>query len=176
LICKTIQPIFRGIFFLLLAALILAGCSVQYSFSGASIDYNKLKTISVQYFANRAPIVVPTLSQQFTDALRDKFRSQTKLKMVNGIGDVDFSGEITRYETRSTAITGDDKPAKNRLTIEVKVRYTNAINPKDNFESSFSRFEEYGANDNLAAVEGTLIETIVDQLTEDVFNKAFVNW
>lgn len=176
MICKFLQRIVKGVFLLLLPAMILDGCTVSYSFTGASIDYNKLKTISVQYFANRAPIVVPTLSQQFTDALRDKFRSQTKLKMVNGIGDVDFAGEITRYETRSTAITGDDKPARNRLTIEVKVRYTNAINPKDNFESNFSRFQEYGADENLATVENTLIETIVDQLTEDIFNKAFVNW
>jgi hypothetical protein len=165
----------EGLFLILIFSFLANDCTVSYSFTGASID-QYIKTISVQYFANRAPIVVPSLSQQFTDALRDKFRSQTKLKMVNGIGDVDFSGEITRYETRSTAITGDDKPAKNRLTIEIKVRYVNSINPKDNYETSFSRFEEYGANESLSAVEGTLIETIVDQLTEDVFNKAFVNW
>lgn len=161
--------------FLSILMVVVAGCTVSYSFTGASID-QKLKTISVQYFPNRAAIVVPTLSQQFTDALRDKFRSQTKLTMVNGVGDVDFAGEITRYETRSTAITGDDKPAKNRLTIEVRVRYTNALNPKENFETNFSRFQEYGANENLATVESQLISDIIDLLTEDIFNKAFVNW
>jgi len=163
------------LFISLITGLLSAGCSVHYSFTGASID-PKLKTISVQYFPNRASIVVPTLSQQFTDALKDKFRSQTKLKLVNGIGDVDFSGEISKFDTRATAIQGNDKAAQNRLTIEVKVRYTNALNPKENFETSFSRYKDYASTQNLASVEDELIKDIIDLLTEDIFNKAFVNW
>ncbi len=160
---------------LVLPLLILAGCTVNYSFSGASID-PKMKTYSVQYFANRAPIVVPTLSQQLTEALREKIRSQTKLRLVTGVGDADFSGEITRYETRAVAITGNDRPAQNRLTIDVRVRYTNSVNPKESFESTFSRYKDYDANQSLAAVEQDLIKDILDLLTEDIFNKAFVNW
>ena len=159
----------------MLPLLILAGCTVNYSFSGASID-PKMKTYSVQYFANRAPIVVPTLSQQLTEALREKIRSQTKLRLVTGVGDADFSGEITRYETRAVAITGNDRPAQNRLTIDVRVRYTNSVNPKESFESTFSRYKDYDANQSLAAVEQDLIKDILDLLTEDIFNKAFVNW
>lgn len=162
-------------YFLLLFALALWGCTVNYSFSGASID-PKMKTYSVQYFANRAPIVVPTLSQQLTEALREKIKSQTKLRLVTGVGDADFSGEITRYETRAVAITGNDRPAQNRLTIEVRVRYTNSVNPKENFESTFSRYKDYDANQNLSSVEQELIKDILDLLTEDIFNKAFVNW
>ncbi|NLI24934.1 MAG: LptE family protein [Bacteroidales bacterium] len=165
----------RSGIFLLLSLLILKGCTVNYSFSGASID-PKMKTYSVQYFANRAPIVVPTLSQQLTEALREKIRSQTKLRLVTGVGDADFSGEITRYETRATAITGNDRPAQNRLTIDVRVRYTNSVNPKESFESTFSRYKDYDANQSLAAVEQDLIKDILELLTEDIFNKAFVNW
>ncbi len=165
----------RSVIFLLPLLLVLKGCTVNYSFSGASID-PKMKTYSVQYFANRAPIVVPTLSQQLTEVLREKIRSQTKLRLVTGVGDADFSGEITRYETRAVAITGNDRPAQNRLTIDVRVRYTNSVNPKESFESTFSRYKDYDANQSLASVEQDLIKDILELLTEDIFNKAFVNW
>ena len=167
-----------GIFGAVMLAALVAGqsCKVSYSFTGASID-PKIKTISVKYFPNRSEIVVPTLSQQFTDALKEKFRSQTKLQQVNSTGDVNFEGEIVRYTpTQATAIQSNDKPAKNRLTIDVKVRYTNNIKPEESFEQTFSRYQEYDATTSLNSVESNLITQIVDQLTDDIFNKAFANW
>jgi len=146
-----------------------------YSFTGASID-PKIKTISIHYFPNRAEIIVPTLSQQLTDALIDKFRSQTKLRQVNGSADVVFEGEITGYFTQSEAIQGNDRPAQNRLTMTVKVRYTNNIIPESSFEQSFSRYETYSSSQNITSIEGQLITSLLDQITEDIFNKAFVNW
>jgi hypothetical protein len=165
-----------SVLLLISVTLSLNSCSVQYSLTGASIDYNEIKTLSVQYFPNRAEIIVPTLSQQFTDALRDKFRAQTKLKQVTGLGDVNFEGEITRYTTQAMAIQSNEKPAKNRLTIEVKVRYTNNVKPESSFESNFARYQEYDSNASLSSVESSLIEAIIEQITEDIFNKAFVNW
>ncbi len=161
--------VFLGIFML------FNSCGI-YKFNGASIDYNKMKTVSVHYFPNRAEIIVPTLSQQITDALIDKFRSQTKLKLVNGSADAVFEGEITGYYTQSEAIQGNDKPAQNRLTMTVKVRYTNNIKSEDSFEQSFSRFETYSSSQNITSIESQLITSLLDQLTEDIFNKAFVNW
>jgi hypothetical protein len=150
------------------------GCGI-YSFTGASID-PKINTIAIRYFPNRAEIVVPTLAQQFTDALMDKFRSQTKLRLVNGSADVVFEGEITGYFTQSGAIQSNDRPAQNKLTVTVRVRFTNNIKPEESFDQSFSRFELYGSTDNITSIEGKLILSILDQLTEDIFNKAFVNW
>lgn len=157
--------------FLTIILFLFKGCGI-YSFTGASID-PKIKTIAIRYFPNRAEIVVPTLSQQFTDALMEKFRSQTKLRLVNGSADVVFEGEITGYYTQSGAIQANDRPAKNRLTITIRVRYTNNIKPEESFEQSFNRYEEYGSTENITSAQ---IVSIIDQLTEDVFNKAFVNW
>jgi hypothetical protein len=158
-------------FFLLIILFLFKGCGI-YSFTGASID-PKIKTIAIRYFPNRAEIVVPTLSQQFTDALKEKFRSQTKLREVNGSADVVFEGEITGYYTQSGAIQANDRPAKNRLTITIKVRYTNNIKSEESFEQSFNRYEEYGSTETITSAQ---IVSIIDQLTEDIFNKAFVNW
>jgi hypothetical protein len=150
-------------------------CKISYSFTGVSINPD-IKTVSIQYFDNRAPIVQPQLSQVFTDALRDKIQGQTSLKLVTGYGDVDFSGEIKNYETRPQAITGQETAALNRLTVSVRVKFTNEIEPEKSFDTTFSRYEDYESSKDLSSVEDELIKLIVEQLMEDIFNKAFVNW
>ena len=158
-----------------LVILFFHSCTISYTTTGASID-PAVETISVQYFPNRAPIVTPTLSQKFTDDLREKFRSQTRLNLVNGYGDVNFEGEIVNYETKPIAIQADETASKNRLTVTVRVRYTNTVNPEADFDTNFSRYEDYDANRDLSSVENELLDDIIQNLTEDIFNKAFVNW
>ncbi|MFH0756896.1 MAG: LptE family protein [Bacteroidota bacterium] len=150
-------------------------CKVTYSFSGVNIS-QEITTYSVEYFPNRAAIVQAQLSQLFTDALMDKIQNNTSLNLSTDGGDVQFSGEITRYETRPTAITGQEKAARNRLTIAVRVKYTNLVEPELDFDTSFSRYEDYDASQNLSDVENELIDLIVENLIEDIFNKAFVSW
>ncbi len=154
---------------------LLSGCKVSYSFSGASISPD-VKTISIQYFQNRASLVQPGLSQNLTDAFIDKCKSQTNLGFVNGIGDVNFEGEITDYNTRPLTVAADAQAATNRFTITVKVKFTNAIDPTLSYEQSFSRYEDYDSALSLGDVEDSLSEKIIELLIEDIFNKAFVNW
>lgn len=155
---------------------LLTGCfTMKYSFSGASI-HPDIKTVSVQYFENRALDVQPGLSQEFTDALRDKIESQTNLMLVNGIGDVNFEGEINKYTTRPKSITANEIAAENRFTIGVKVSFTNDVEPEFNFDRSFDRYEDYSSEQSLNSVRDELTELIIDQLVEDIFNQAFVNW
>lgn len=151
------------------------GCKVTYSFSGVNIS-PEITTVSVDYFPNRAPVVQAQLSQLFTDALIDKIQANTNLALVPGTGQVSFSGEIRNYDTKPTAITGQETAARNRLTISVKVVYTNSVEPELDFESNFSRYEDYDSSQNLADVENELIDLIVESIVEDIFNKAFVNW
>jgi hypothetical protein len=154
----------------------LTSCfSVKYSASGANISPD-VKSISVQFFPNRATLVNPQLSQLFTEALRDKMRTQTSKIIRNEGGDVDFEGEIVSYDTRAMAITSAEAPAQNRLTITVKVRFTDNINPAQSFEQTFSRYSDYDSSKDFSSVESTLVTEILDLLTEDIFNKAFVNW
>ena len=160
--------------FIIIIALI-SGCKVSYSLSGASIS-PLAKTFSVQYFQNRAPVVQPGLSQVLTDALIDKCKAQTSLKYTTSIGDVNFEGEISDYSTRPMTVAADAQAATNRFTITVKVKFTNAIDPTLNFEQSFSRYEDYNSNLDLSSVEKDLSDKIVENLVEDIFNQAFVNW
>jgi predicted Zn-dependent protease len=151
------------------------GCSVKYSFSGVVI-HPDINTCSVQFFPNRAPLVQAQLSQIFTEALKDKVQGQTRLTLVNGSGDVDFSGEIRNYETRPVAITGAETAALTRLSVTVRVKYVNYVDPDLSYDASFTRFEDFESTRDLSQVEDGLIALIVEQLVEDAFNRAFVNW
>lgn len=159
---------------ILVCAVGLAGCGI-YSFSGASIS-DEVKTFSVQYFQNRASIVQVGLSQSFTNELIDKCKSQTNKKYVTGIGDVNFEGEITGYDTKPYTVAADAQAASNRFTITVRVKFTNSIQPEYNYEQSFSRYQDYPSTVDLSSVEKELSEKIVQEIIEDIFNQAFVNW
>jgi hypothetical protein len=165
----------RTLAFIIIAAVgLFYGCKVTYSFSGATTQ--GLRTVSIQYFQNRAPIVQPGLSQVLTDALIDKCKSQTSLKYTTSIGDANFEGEISDYNTRPMTVAADAQAATNRFTISVKVKFTNSFDPTLSFEQTFSRYEDYSSNLDLSAVEQDLSNKIVEMLVEDIFNQAFVNW
>jgi len=164
-----------SIILIVLSIVLLNGCKMSYSFTGASIS-PLVKTISIQYFQNRASLVQPGLSQYVTDALIDKCKSQTNLKFTNGIGDVNFEGEISDYNTRPLTVAADAMAAMNRFTITVKVKFTNAVDPDLSFEQTFARYEDYESNIDLSQIEKELSDKIIDLIIEDIFNKAFVNW
>lgn len=158
----------------LFVVLSFSGCGV-YSFTGASIS-PEIKTVEIQYFPNRARLVNPTLSQYFTDALKDKFMSQTNLGLVNTNGDLVFEGEIQDYRTEPIAIQENQTAALNRLTIKIKVKFTNKTEPDQSFDMSFSQSLEYESSASLSSVEEGLVAEINEALVEDIFNKAVVNW
>lgn len=155
--------------------LLLNGCSVKYSFTGASIP-PEVKTINIQYFPNNASLVEPTLSQKLTDALREKFTSETNLVLVTEGGDLVMEGSVTDYRTQPVAIQGNDQAALNRLTITVDVVYTNTVDDKMSFDSKFTRYADYSSDQNLSDVQEALIEEINEMLVVDIFNKAVINW
>lgn len=170
--------IFRHLAFsaLLMAAVFASSCSVKYSFSGASVNYALSKTATVGYFNNMAAMVAPILSPTLTDELTKRIASQTRLQIVREDGDLEFQGEITDYRSDPVAISGDEYAVQNRLTITIKVKFTNKAEPKYNFEKTFSEFEDYNTNVLLTQAEQTLIPQIVEKLVEDIFNEALSNW
>lgn len=166
----------RTIFLIITAAVAaISGCTVKYSLSGASIP-PEAKTFSVAYFPNNAPMVAPILSSTLTDALVDKFSRQTRLVQVSEGGDFAFEGEITGYSSTTASVSSDDYALQNRLTITVKVRFTNVIDEKQSFNKSFSAYSDYDSTRLLTEVESELITEIVEQLVTDIFQAAASNW
>lgn len=160
----------------LLAVFATGGCSiVKYSFSGTSIQ-SDVKTVTINYFEYKALKVNPNLSNDLTEALRDKFRKLTKLEQVDMDGDLELQGEITGYEVRAAAVTANEVAAQNRLTVTVKLKFTNRKYPEDDFENNFSAYSDYDSTYSLDAVESTLCQEIVEKLVEDMFNASVAQW
>lgn len=162
-------------FLVALIAIIASACTITITMSGASIPEN-LSTFSVQYINNRAPLINPDLSTTLTEGLKDRITNESRLVMLNESGDVDFSGEITTYSTKPMALKADAVSAQTRLTVGVKIRCRNSKDPKKDWEQTFSAYQDYDSENNLADVEAELVKLIVDELTENIFNKAFADW
>lgn len=160
---------------LIFTIVIINSCKMSYSFTGADIPL-EAKTFSVKYFQNNASLVQPMLSQKLTDALKDKMLQQTNLNMVNSGGNIAFEGEITNYVLQPIAIQGNETAQLTRLTVTINVRFFNTLNPEKNYESNFSRFQNFSSSQNLSAVEDGLLDLITEELVDDIFNKALVNW
>lgn len=151
----------------------LSGCGV-YSFTGASIEG---KTINIRTLDNKARNVVPTLSPALTTKIRSRILSQTGLSPVNTeTADYDITGTITQYNVTVTGVQNTQTASQNRLTIAIQVKFKNRLDEKANFTETFTRFADFAATQTLQSVEGRLIDEIGEQLANDIFNKAFVNW
>ena len=159
---------------LMVAAAVVSACWI-YSFSGTSIDPS-VKTITIDYLEYKALRVNPSLSNDLTEGLKEKFRKMTRLTQVDLDGDLEISGEITGYDVRSQAVTAQEVAAQNRLTVSVKINYMNRIFPDEDFERSFSAYADYDSSLSLDAVEGTLCEEIIEKLCEDILNATVANW
>lgn len=135
-----------------------------------------VKTFSVYDFPNRARLVNPNLSQLFIEGLQDKLTRQTSLNLISEDGDLEFSGQIAEYDVRPMNIQQGDLAALNRLTISVKVKYVNNKDHTQDWEKSFSGYEDFESNQSLSDVEDDLVPLIIVKLTDDIFNASVANW
>ena len=155
-------------------SLLLSGCGI-YSFTGTSIQ-NDVQSITLNYFDYTAQKVNPSLSNDLTEALRTQFRKMTRLEQVEMDGDLEIEGAITGYDIQATAITADEVAAQNRLTVTVRITFTNRKHPDDDLEQNFSAYSDYDSTQPLDAVESTLCQEIIEKLVDDIFNATVAQW
>ena len=167
---------FAGVVAAVLIALpMLQSCGI-YSFTGTSTQPD-VKTVTINYFEYLAPKVNPSLSNDITQALQEKFIKLTKLELVDIDGDLEIVGSVTGYDVKATAITANESAAMNRLTVNVKINFINRKYPEEDFENkSFSAYADFDATQSLDAVEASLCEEIIEKLCEDMFNATVANW
>lgn len=161
---------------LLLCALVLSGCAVSFKFNGASIDYSKTKTISILDFPNHAELVNPNLSSEFSEAVRDQFSRQTRLQLVQRDGDLHIEGEITGYQVQSMAVSADSYAAQTKLTLTIKVRFSNKVNPEDDFERNYTAYQTFDSNSMLNDVQDELCRIMSQEIAEKIYNDTVAKW
>ncbi|MBR6457246.1 MAG: LptE family protein [Bacteroidales bacterium] len=160
---------------LCLTVLAVSACGI-YSFSGTSIKPD-VKTITINYIEYKAMKVNPSLSNDLTEAIRNQFRRMTSLEQVEMDGDLEISGQVTGYDVRASAVTAGDVAAMNRLTVTVKVDFTNRKYPEEDFTGkSFSAYAEYPSTESLDSQESVLCPQIIDEIVENIFNATVAQW
>jgi len=164
----------RKLIVILLAALMLNSCGI-YSFSGTSIKPD-VNSITINYIEYRALRVNPAFSNELTEALRNQFRRMTRLEQVDKDGDMEISGEVTGYDVTAAAVTADEVAARNKLTVTVKITFTDKKHPDEDFDKSFTAYSEYDSTNTLDAVESSLCSEIIEKLVEDIFNASVAQW
>lgn len=159
-----------------LAAMLLAACSVSYKFNGASIDYNKTKTIQIADFPIRSSYVWGPMASIFNNQLKDQYANHTKLMQVKRNGDLKVEGEITQYSQRNKAVTAQGESAQVELSMTVNVRFTNNANHSEDFERQFTATTTYDSRQSLNSVQEECVTQMVKDITDQIFNATVANW
>ena len=158
----------------IIVALGAVSCGI-YSFTGTNIQPD-VKTVTIPLVEYKALTVNPSLANDLTEALQEKFRKLTSLEQVEEDGDLELVCEVTGYDVKATAITAGEVAAQNRLTVTVKVEFTSRKYPEDDVSQSFAAYEDFDSTLTLSEVEGTLCETIIEKIVEDIFNATVAQW
>ena len=157
-------------------SLLTTSCSVSYKFNGSNIDYTKTKTIQIAEFPIRSSYVWGPMGPMFNNALKDKFRTRTKLTQVKRNGDLILEGEITKYDQRNKSVSAEGYSAQTELSITVNVRFTNNVNHNEDFEQQFTAQQSYDTTQSLTSVQDELVGQMIKDICDQIFNATVANW
>lgn len=171
---------FRRFFRLAAAAVVLMAsamsCTISYKFNGASIDYNVVKSITIENFPNRAAFQWGPMESIFNLALTDIYARQTKLRQTSRNGDLVLKGEITEYSQLNKSVSSDGYSSMIQLKMTVKVNFENTTNHSEDFERTFSANREFDATQQLNDVQEELVQQMADEIVDQIFNATVANW
>lgn len=156
--------------------LLFSSCSISFKLNGANINYQTTHSISISDFPNNAPMVNPTLSNNLTESIRDLFQRQTRLQILRKGGDLELEGSIVGYDLSQGAISVDSYASESKLTIRVKVHFTNNVNPEESFEKEYSANQTFDASQMLSDVQDELCSIIIKEIADNIYNDTVAKW
>ena len=172
ILSATVQYVILSVF----AVLSFCSCTIGFTMNGASIDYSKTHSIAISDFPNHAALVNPSLANDLTEGIRDIFIRQTRLNVQRQSGDLELEGEITGYQLTPMAISADSYSAETKLTITVKVVFTNNVNPDESFEKTYSAYQTFDSTRLITDVQDELCATMITEIAENIYNDTVAKW
>ena len=155
--------------------LLTIACSISYSFTGTNINYDVIKTIQIDKIANRAPYGWAPMEAMFNNKLQDKYANSTRLRLVKRNGDLQVAGEITGYDQFNKAVSADGYSSQVQLKLTVNIRFRNN-KMKQQWEKQFSATTQYDARQSLATVQEGLVNEMIDDIVDQIFNATVADW
>ncbi len=166
-----------SILWVVVVGILFNACSISYQFTGGSLDYNVYKSISITNFPNNAELVNPTLSQTFSETLKDKYTRQTRLEVLSDEGgQMHIEGEIVGYQLTSMAISADSYASETKITMTVNVRFYDYVNSDEDFERKYTAYQTFDSRQMLSDVEGELVNEMVKEIVDKIFNETVAKW
>ena len=166
----------KKILIAIISSICLLSCTISYKFNGTVINYDIIKSIAVKDFTNQAAMVYAPLASTFNEGLKDVYTKQTRLDLVEANGDLELEGEITGYDIAPMSVTSNASSAETRLTLRVKVRYTNNTNHEEDFERTYSAYRNFDSSQLITDVQDALIEELVEEICDHIYNDTVANW
>lgn len=161
---------------LIMLATALPACRISYKFNGSALDYTVYKTIHVSNFPIRAALVYAPLQQTFENELLDYIARNTRLQVVDNASDLQLEGEITGYALTPQAVTENAYASQTRLTITVRVKYTDNKNEGKDLDQTFSAYRDFDSSVMLTDVQDDLCQQIAKELVDLIFNATLGDW
>lgn len=161
---------------ILLTLAVLSGCSISYKFNGGSLDYTRIKSISIGEVYNRAPIIYPPLAANVTERLKDFYTSRTRLDQVQRGGDLELECAITGYDLSPMAVREDNYASRTVFTVTMQVKYTNNVDEKESFDRSFKAHRDFESSTPFTSIQDQMLEEIVEELIKQIYNATVENW
>ena len=159
-----------------LSSFLLSSCKISFKFNGSNLDYTKTKTISIADFPNKAELVYPPFSQQFSEALKDVYIKQTRLQLLKKAGDLNLEGEIVGYQLTPMAIGADSYSSQTKLTVTIKVRFSNNKTPQDDFDRTYTAFRTFDSSKLLTTVQDELLKVMIAEIVDNIYNDTVAKW
>ena len=154
---------------------LLTACTVQYKFTGTSINYDLIKTIQIDKIVNRAPYGWAPMEAMLNNKLQDVYANQTRLRLVKRNGDIHLAGEIVSYDQFNKGISADGYASQVQLRITVNIRFVNS-KTNQQWEKQFSATSQYDSTQQLTAVQESLVTEMINDLCDQIFNATVANW
>lgn len=161
---------------MMMAMAVPQSCRISYKLNGAALDYTVYRTIHLGEFPIRAALVYAPLQQTFENELSDYIARNTRLTITDGASDLELEGEIVNYSLSPQAVTEDAYASRTRLTITVRVKYTDSKNDANSIDQTFSAYRDFDASQMLIDVQEQLCQEIAKELVELIFNATLGNW
>ena len=174
-ITRLTKLLMTGCLFIL-ATVSNSSCRISFTLNGTVIDYNVYHTIHVGEFPIRAALVYAPLQTTFENDLLNYISRNTRLQTTDGASDLSLEGEITQYNLTPQAVTENAYASMTRLTIGVRVKYTDNQNEKNSIDQTFTAYRDFDASQLLIDVQDQLCQEISQELVELIFNSTLGNW
>ena len=87
-----------------------------------------------------------------------------------------LEGEIVGYSYQAMSIQADSYASETKLTLTINVRFTDSKNPEQDFETRYTASQLFDSNRLPSEVEGELIDLLVKEIVDKIYNDTVARW